>query len=242
MRKGLAVLLFAGLVVGRQSVSRADDRAEARAIVARAVRATGGQATLARYKARAWKEKATFYGAGGAEKYEADYTAAWPDRIKVQTGDFTLVVNGGKGWVRVNGATREMTRAELDEHREGVYCVWVMSLAPLGDKEFELSVLGERKVGGRPAEGVKVSRKGHTDVALYFDKETGLLAMSEYRFKEARSGKEVRQETVFSGYKDMSGIKSPTRVSIKRDGKQAVEARIEPKYIERPDERVFGKP
>jgi hypothetical protein len=135
-----------------------------------------------------------------------------------------------------------MTQEELEEHREGAYWVWVMSLVPLGNKEFKLSMLGERKVGDRPAEGVKVSRKGHFDLSMYFDKETGLLAMTESRYKEARSGKEVKQETFFSGYKDVSGIKSPTKVSIKRDGKLFVESSIEVKHLEKLDERVFAKP
>jgi hypothetical protein len=215
MRKNLAVLLFAGLLVGTPSGGRSDDQADARAIVAKAIRATGGEAKLARYKARTWKEKATYYGMGAAEQYEATYTAAWPDKIKVEIGDFTMVVNGGKGWVKVDGDTREMTKDELEEHREGINWVWVMSLVPLRDNEFKLSILSERKVGGQPACGVKVSRKGHPDVSLYFDKETGLLAMSEYRFKGARSGKEISQETTVSDFRDVSGINSPTKFSIK---------------------------
>jgi hypothetical protein len=242
MRRNLAVLLLTGLVVGVRGESRADDDAAARAIVARAVHATGGEAKLAQYKARTWKEIATYHGPGAAEHYEATYTAAWPDKIKVEIGDFTLVMNGEKGWVRVNGATREMTREELDEHRQGIYCLWVMSLASLGNTEFKLSVVGDRTVARRPAAGVKVSRKGRPDVSLYFDKETGLLAMSEYRFKEARSGKEVNQGTILSGYRDVSGIRSPTKVFIDRDGKRAVEADVQLRHVEELNESVFGKP
>jgi hypothetical protein len=242
MRRRIAILVFAGLVVGTRSHGLADDQADARSLVARAIRAAGGEEKLAGYQGQTWKEKATYFGAGAGEQYEATYTAAWPDKLRVEIGDFTLVVNGDKGWVKIKGDTRDMTREELDEHREGVYTVWVTSLVPLADKEFQLSILGERKVGNRPAGGVKVSRKGHFDVSLYFDKETGLLALSETRYKEARTGKEVHQETTFSGYKDVSGIKSPTKISIKRDGKPVVEATIELKHIEKPGERVFAKP
>jgi hypothetical protein len=242
MRTSVIVLLFAILVVGARSGARADDPGDARDIVAKAIRAVGGEEQLARYKARTWKEKATYHGTDGDEQYEASYTALWPDKLKVEIGDFTLVVNGDKGWVKIKGDTREMTRAELEEHREGTYSIWIMSLVPLGNKELHLSTLGERKVIDRPADGVKVSRKGHFDVSMFFDKETSLLAMSETRFKEARSGKEVQQETIFSGYKEESGIKSPTHVSIKRDGKQVVEATIELKHLERLGEGAFAKP
>lgn len=242
MRKTVVVLLFASLLVGARSESLAGDQEDARGIVARAIRAAGGEDTLARYRARTWKEKAVYHGAGADEQYEASYSAEWPDKIKVEIGEFTLVVNGDKGWVKTQGDTREMTREEMQEHREGIYSLWVLSLVPLGSEEFTLSVLGEAKVGGRPTDGVKVSREGHLDVNMYFDRDTGLLAMSETRFKEARSGKDVTQETAFGGYKDVSGIKSPTEVSIKRDGKRVVEARIELTHVERLDERVFAKP
>jgi hypothetical protein len=153
-----------------------------------------------------------------------------------------MVVNGDNGWVKADGRTRGMTREELEEHREGTYSTWVLSLVPLRNEEFKLSVLGEAQVGGRPTDGVKASRQGHFDVNMYFDRETGLLAMTETRFKEARSGKEVSQETILGGYKEVSGIRSPTKVSIKRDGKLVVEASIELSYLERLDGRVFAQP
>lgn len=242
MRTSVVVLLLAGLVVGACSEDRTGDQEAARRMVTRAVRAAGGELTLARYGARTWKEKATYHGAGSDEHYEASYSAEWPDRFKVEIGEFTMVVNGDKGWVKSRGDTREMTRAEMEEHTEGIYSVWVQSLVPLKNEEFTLSMLDGVTVGGRPTDGIKVSRQGHFDVNLYFDRETGLLAMSKTRFKEAPSGREVEQETLFSGYKDVSGLMSPTRVSIKRDGKRVVESLVEFSHVERLDERVFAKP
>jgi hypothetical protein len=244
MRKSVAVLLVAGLVFGA-GVSRADDYADARAIIAKAIRTVGGEEKLARYQAQTWKERATYFGTGAGERYEATYAALWPDKLRVEIQkEFAMVLNGDKGWVTADGKTRDMSKEELEEHREGTYCVWVMSLVPLRDKAFKLAVLGERKVGDRPAAGVRVSHEGHFDVDLYFDKETGLLVRSDTRFKEARTGKEINQENTFSGYKDeeVSGVKSPTKVSIKRDGKRFVEADIELKHIEKLGDGVFAKP
>ena len=197
---------------------------------------------MGRYKARTWKEEAVYHGAGGDERYEASYSAAWPDKIRVDTGDYTLIVNGNKGWIRAKDQTRDMTSEELTEHMEGIYVVWVLSLAPLGNNEFKLSPLGDTKVAGRPTTGINVRQRDHRDVEMYFDKRTGLLAMSRTRYKEARSGSEVRQETVFSDYKDDPVIKTPTKVSIKRDGKLVVEAAIDTNYLESLDEGIFGKP
>lgn len=215
---------------------------DARKIIAKAIRAAGGEVTLARYGARTWKEKAVYHGADADEKYEAFYSAEWPDKFKVKIGEFTMVMHGDKGWVKTQSDTREMTQEEMEEHSEGIYSVWVMSLVSLRNNEFNLSVPGEVKLDGRLTDGVKVSRNGHFDVNMYFDKETGLLAMSETHFKEARSGKEVIQESIFSGYKDVSGIKSPTKISIRRDNRLVVEASIEMTHFERLDEHVFAKP
>jgi hypothetical protein len=97
-------------------------------------------------------------------------TRKWPDKITVEIGDFTLVVNGGKGWVKTEGHTRVMTREEMEEHSEGIYSLWVLSLVPLRNEGFRLSLLGEAKVAGRPTDGVQVSRQGHFDVKIYFDR------------------------------------------------------------------------
>jgi hypothetical protein len=39
----------------------------------------------------------------------------------------------------------------------------------------------------------------------------------------------------------VSGIRSPTKVSIKRDGKLVVEASVELTYVDSLDERVFAE-
>jgi hypothetical protein len=234
--------MFSGLVVGACDERPPGDRKAALEIVARAIRAAGGEGTLARYGARTWKERAIFHGATGDEQYEASYSAEWPDKLRVEIGDFTMVVNGDSGWVRTEGKTREMTRVELEEHKEGIFSTWVQSLVPLRNEEFTLSVVGDAQVSGRPTDGVTASRQGHFDVNMYFDRETGLLAMTQTRFIEATSGKEVSQETILGSYKDVSGIRSPTKVSIKRDGKVVVDASIELSYVERLDGRLFAKP
>src|SRR5258706_1377586 len=114
-RKSWAVPLLVGLMVSAPCTTRADDQEDARKVVSNAIRAAGGQEALGRYKARTWKEKAVYHGAGGDERYEASYSAAWPDKIRVDTGDYTLIVNGNKGWIRAKDQSRDMTSEELTE-------------------------------------------------------------------------------------------------------------------------------
>jgi outer membrane lipoprotein-sorting protein len=244
MRKSVAILLTSCLVLGALRTSRADDQADARGVIAKAMQATGGEEKLAKLKGQSWTEKGTFYGMGAGVPYTGSYSLQWPDKFKMEIqGVFTIVVNGDKGWTNANGSTQEMTKEQLEEQKQGLYNGWVASLVPLKDKAYKLSLLGESKVGDRPAVGVKVARKDHYDVNLYFDKETNLLAKTSSRLKEAMSGQEVEQEATYSDYKDVSGVKIPTKVSIKRDGKQFVEAEnSDVKLAEKLDDSVFAKP
>jgi len=153
-------------MVSAPCTTRADDQEDARKVVSNAIRAAGGQEALGRYKARTWKEKAVYHGAGGDERYEASYSAAWPDKIRVDTGDYTLIVNGNKGWIRAKDQTRDMTSEELKEHMEGIYAVWVLSLAPLGNNEFKLSPLHlsggkQREFRPFPEDGIDFYENDH---------------------------------------------------------------------------------
>jgi hypothetical protein len=245
MQKTVAMLLVASALVSARIVRGTDDQADARAIVAKAIRAAGGEEKLSRYQGQTWKEQATYIGRGDPEHYEATYAAQWPDKLKVAiASQFTLVLNGEKGWMKTDGKKRDMSKQELEEHGEGTYAVWLMSLLPLRESAFELTALGQQQVGDRAAAGVRVRRHGHGDVSLYFDQETGLLLRCDTRYKDARTGSEIDQEMTFSAYRDQdgSGVKSPTKVSIRRNGKQVVEADMEFKHVERLDERLFSKP
>jgi hypothetical protein len=240
-RTFLRVALLAVFPAASPPSLAAESPAKAKRIVENAIRAAGGQETLARYGAREWKEVSVFHGEDGDERYEASYAAQWPDKFKVDLGDFLMVIDGNKGWVRAGGETREMTSAELEEHTEGVHSVWVFSLLPLLTEEFTLTELPAGTAGG-PTAGINVTHRGHRDIQLYFDGTSGLLSMARTHYKEARSGKEVVQETHFAEYAKVAGIETPKKVRIQRDGVLAVESTVEVRYIEKPNEGEFAKP
>src|SRR5262249_50881816 len=147
-----------------------------------------------------------------------------------------------KGWVKTNENVEEMDKDALAQEKASVYAGWVATLVPLEDKEFQLSLVGEAKVGDRPAVGVKVSHKGQKDINLYFDQEKGILLKMETRVKDMQ-GQEVTQETLYSDFKDFDGIKHPTKASIKRDGNRFVEIEwTELKRLDKLDDSVLAKP
>jgi hypothetical protein len=250
MRHGRVAVLACGLVLAATTAARADDAAAARALVDKAVKAHGGADALAKVPAVTVKFKGTAHAMGQAFPFTGEVASQGADRSKIdieievmgQKFRFVSVLNGDKGWVKMGDATNEMDKDLLAETKEQARTAWVATLVPLKDKAFTLATTGEVQVDGRTALGVKVSSKGHRDVDLYFDKETGLLVKTEARVKD-EGGNEVNGETFYSDYKDVQGVKQAMKLVVKRDGKQYVEGEVsEYQLAESLDASVFAKP
>lgn len=241
------ILLFAAVGAGR-----ADDQAEVRKVIDRAIKAQGGADKLARNQAVTMKMKGKFYGmsADGVD-YSGEFASQQPDRsrmeitVDVMGMEFKIVrvLNGNKGWTQMMGQTTALDKDAVAEMKEDLYAGRVSRLAGLLGKGFKLEPLGEVKVGERPAVGVKVSHKGHRDINLFFDKKTHLLLKSERPAKDPMSGQEFTQTTLHDGYKDVGGVKVAHKVTILRDGKKYVTGETtEINAQEKLDDSTFAKP
>jgi hypothetical protein len=212
------------------AAGRADDQAEARAIVDKAVKAMGRD-KLEQNKAATWKGKGKIF----FQDQAIDFTSDWFVEPGKQRADFELdfmgmkikqsrVVNGDKGWTKTNDTVDDMDKETLAEEKHSLYAQRVGQLLVLRDPAYQLSLLGDSKVGDRPAVGVKVAHAGQRDIRLFFDKETGYLLKSEGRVKDVQSGgTEMTNETFYLDYKDASGLREPGKIQIKRDGKLFLE-------------------
>jgi hypothetical protein len=230
---------------------RADDEA-ARKVIDKAIKAHGGAKKLAKFKAVTFKMKGKFYV---MSEDGTDYTGEWsiqsPDKIKVEisgeaggaTFKFVQVVNGNKGWIQLMDTTQEMDKDALAEAKETFYADRVRNLEALRGKGFKLEPLGEAKVGGREAVGVKVSHKGHRDVNLFFDKKTNLLLKAERRAKDPMAGTEFTQADLYDDYKEVEGIQHARKLTILRDDKKFLTGVLSDlKPLEKLDNDVFAKP
>jgi hypothetical protein len=243
------VCLTAALAVLAAGAARAEEKTDSKAVIAKAIKAVGGEEKVAKQKAETFKGKGKFYGMGDGIDYTGEWSVQQPDkmRVEIKAGDFTFVrvINGDKAWAKFGDNTQEADKDAVKEAKENMYAERVATLIPLvKDKGFEFAALGEVKVGDKPAVGVRVSQKGHRDVNLFFDKDSGLLVKSETVVKdEMDGGKEKTQETLFSDYKEFGGVKHPTNLTINRDGNKYVTLEIsemEPK--DKIDDKVFEKP
>lgn len=241
----LALMLFV-------PIARADDAADAKAIVEKAIKATGLK-TDGKHNALTWKDKGTFSGGGLKLNYTADWAFQGPDKYRfVLTGEFgdakftlTVVANGDKTWGSDGEKVEEFTKEKAEYTKNQVYQMWVTSLVPLvTDKGFTLATAKGKDVGGKPTAAVKVTRDKKPAITLYFDKTSGLLVKCETMVKdEFQAWKEVPDEVYLEDYKEKDGVKFFNKLRIVRDGKPFIESVLsDQKITDKLDPKLFEKP
>ena len=247
-RGSVSLALCLVLVVGRSL--RADDQADMKKLLAKAIEAAGGEKKLAKYQAATLKMKGTAH-LGVAIPFTTEWALQYPNQhkmtVEAKVGDDTytqvVIINKDKGWIKENTAdAKPLDKDTLAEKKEQLYVLSIMALVPLKDKSFKLAPVGELKIGDHDAVGMKISRKGHRDVNLYFDKKTHRLVKSEASVKDM-DNKEVTEETTFSEFKKTDGVLYPSKMKIKRDGKKFADVEVtEYKLEEKLDDSEFAKP
>src|SRR5260370_26353176 len=160
MRKTWTVLTTVALVLGWRVPVQAEEKGEARAIIAKAVDALGGEAKLEKLKAATFKEKGTYYGMGEGLPFTGKYAMQHPGQFRMEIeGFFVLVLDRDKGWMKMGEETKEMDKKQIDVQQHNQRAGWIASLLPLKDKAFSLTAIEGIKVDDKPTVGVKVTRK-----------------------------------------------------------------------------------
>lgn len=252
MRTPGRALLVAVLLAAIAGVSRAGDAEakEAQALLKKAMEAHGGEAKLAKVQGFYMKGMGKIH-VGDEFPFNVEYHGMGSTHSKIaidltamgQVFKVVKVVAGDKGWQKVgNEATTELNDEESAGDRALVYLNHLAYLAPLKDKAYKLSHLGETKVGDKAAVGLRVSREGKADVSLYFDKKTHLLLKSETNVRD--QGQEVLVEIFLADFKAVDGVQVAHRWTVHREGKVFVEATFTDvvTYTQKLDDSVFAKP
>jgi hypothetical protein len=250
MLRVCTAVLSAAVLSAATPAARAD---EPKDVITRAIKAHGGEEALTKYQAAQARNKGkiTIPGVGDVE-FTQQVSYMLPDKFREsmeldvggQKVNVETVVNGDKATIEVNGNvidTPDQVKTALKDAR---YLLKLSRLVPLvKDKGYELSPVGEVKVEGKPAIGVRVSAKDQKDVNVYFDKETGLIAKLEHRTVELSGGNEVTEERIVVGYqKTKQGLPAPKKLLVKHDGKTFMEAEVlEINFLEKLDESEFKK-
>jgi RNA polymerase sigma factor (sigma-70 family) len=231
---------------------KAAEAAQVRAVIDKAIKAQGGAQNLAKQKIV--RQKGT--GRRFMEDSPDTLAFSWeqvtqqPDRLKNiqemesdgQKMSMTMVLKGDRAWVSMSGQINDMDKEMTAGVKEDLYADRVSSLLPLSGREYRLSLLAEVTLSGRPAVGVKVAAKGHRDIKLYFDRDSGLLVKREQRLTLPTGG-EVTQEEFFSDYKETDGLKVYRKQVTFLDGKKIAEMNTtEIRFLDKISDKEFDRP
>ncbi len=247
---GCGAIALCVLLAGATAV-RADADKETLAIIDRAIKAAGGEAKLATLGDVTLKTKAAFQDAGMELRFSGDCSFSGTDRFlfegEVEGAAMRGVLSPKGCWRNIAGRVEDANPAAVPSVRKLLYAVRAAQLLlPLKDKAVTRSHLGEVKVGGRPAVGMKATHKDHGEIDLYFDKETGRPAKVEARVVLGPDNKETLFEGVFSDYKDVEGMKLFTKFSFKVEvGEQKLSTEVplgEVKTVTKLADDLFAKP
>lgn len=247
----LAFPALAALLLGTAPQARAAD--EPKDIIARAVKAHGGEEALAKLQAGQATNtgKMDIPGIGEVE-FTQQLSFMMPDKLK-ETLEFSVggqkvkvvtVADGGKVSITANGNDVPVSDQIKETLKSAQYMMKVARLVTLvRDKGYDLSLIGEVKVNGKPAVGVLVSKKGEKDISLFFDKETNLLVKVEHRTIAPGGTNEITEERVIAEYKkNADGIPMPKKLVLHHDGKKFLEAEVvEATLLEKLPDSEFKK-
>lgn len=204
-----APLLLALAFLGLPRPARPEEAP--RAVIARAIKALGGEEVLKRragvrmkLKGKFFLDPETAFPLTGETLNQPGPRSRLTFHIEIGGNkvDAVIVLDGANSWQSSYGRVQDIVADERKSMAISTYADRVTSLVPLlKEKGFTLTALGEDKVEGRPAVGVKVSSKDRPDISLYFDKESGLLAKYGYRSRALGAEKEALHETILSNYR-----------------------------------------
>ena len=237
-------------ILGLALAGRADGDQEADAIIAKAIKAHLGDNKKTAGVGYKGKNKGTLYILGMEIEFTQEITLEVPKRFK-EVMDMTImdkkinvqtVFDGKKAWIKANDKDIDVNDDLLAEFKDVANLMGISQGIFVKDKSLKMSLLGETQVNGKPALGVKITKKGK-DVNFYFDKSTGLTAKVERRTKDFMNGQEVTEERIIMEYHKVSGRQTPKKVLINRDGKKFLEAEVlETQFLDRIDDSEFAKP
>jgi len=209
------------------------------------LKAYGGAAKLQKATAFTRKLKQT---EPNGRKMLSDHFVELPGKLRVVTeidrdGKKETIVsirNGADRWYTLNGKPVQLDGAEPVQEYWDDYLKYFgpRCVLRLRDQEHKVSLLGESKVAGRAALGVRVTRTApnlKADFRWYFDKETGLLLREE-------DGAPAR-ETLLADYKHVDGIPVPRRITLRRNGAVLTDTEVvEFRVVEKLDPALFQQP
>ena len=224
---------------------------DAKAIVAKAVEAHGGEAALKKYAAATSKGSGTIKIDGKDVPATFEIAYEQPGKLRMtMAADFGVqkvavvqIMNGDKFKSTMNGAKAVISDVEKGELKQAVLMQDMAMLYPLLSDKYKLTKEKDDKADGKDCHVVAVASKDLKTVKAYFDKATGLLV------KHARVGKangpmgfiDVQEEATLGDNKKVDGVMVPHKMTVTHDGKPFMTVTMaEVKFLDKLDPKLFA--
>ena len=242
-----ALLAVAALTTRADDAKPAKPDARAMAVIEKAITATGGAEALTKYPVSTAKVKGVLSQQGIEADFTGEVTYQAPDKFRLELDadiagmklKILQVASGDKARMTIDGQSKPLDDNEKAEIRASAAVADIATLAPLAKGKYAVKSEGEE---GEFAV-LSVTGKDIKEIKLYFDKATGLLTKTSRKaIVEPGSTAEVLEETVLSEYKDIQGVKTPTKSVVTHDGKKFITmTALETKYSDKPaDAKAFA--
>jgi len=252
MRKHILSLIALTLLAGGGGRTQPTEDDDPRVAIERAIKAQGGEDRLARITAGRWKGRGGVLVHGEVVPMTMESVFQMPDKLRMvqritvqgSTVLVTQVVAGSRGWVSIDGDVQELEGDVLSSLREECYATHVETLVPLLREEgYTLSMLSDVEIGGKRVVGVRVAAKGHSNIDLYFDRDSYLPVRTVRPILKAETLTEIPSEVEYGDFRDADGLKWPSRQAIHQHGRKVMELVLtEFKRLDKVDPVEFARP
>ncbi len=232
------------------SIARADEAADARALIEKAVQAQGGLTSVSKMQTMTRSNSGTMFLLGQQTPFRDELVVALPSKwrwnldgtVGGRQVQMLLILNGDSAWQGPPGSVVPLPKERVNEIQEESQVLWLATLAPLlQDKDLKLGLAKDIAVDGKPAQGVRVTKGSRPEISLYFDNQTHLLVKIARRATEA--GVAIDKEYLYSDYQPVQGVMVPKRYSEWTSGRKFVDVNsIDYKFHSSIDEKYFTKP
>ena len=185
-------------------------------VIARYIRAIGGDAAIGNLKTRTSRgTETTINRMTPPQTLSVEILQAAPDKSLIARNDprgATLEgFDGSKGWTKDARGKREASGRELaDMKRRADFFRYLK----VRESYPQMRVLAKEKVRDKEAYVVGATSRDDSREKLYFDVETGLLVRQFVAFKTAFGS--IPEVTDFDDYREVSGVKLPFTVTWSR--------------------------
>ncbi len=174
-------------------------------------------------------------------------TARFKCQEKAGGKDIAFLIAGSQGWFGYGRNTRPMEAEGYSFYENLAYSISLSNLIPLRQKGFDIVQEQEVQVRNRACSLVRVKAPGRPEMRMYFDKDTGLLAKSEFRgrfydFKTLKLQKDATLlENYFADYRKAAGINHWRKYEQFRDGQKYCELNLDRvHFLDNVDDRWFS--